>query len=111
VHIEDSPPKFDKNSRRADPTNANRILTVGFGHGAEAGTKDQMAEHRSNTFYRSNHHGSKPAELDPNTCYSINKERGNFNLANKFDYGHDAEGGPKAGKQPDDPRQMQDCIK
>lgn len=40
VHLEDSPPKFDKNSRRADPSNPNRVITVGFGHGAEAGTKD-----------------------------------------------------------------------
>lgn len=32
------PPKFDKNSRRCDPENANRIMTVGFGHGAEKGT-------------------------------------------------------------------------
>lgn len=37
---EEEPPKFDKNSRRADPENPNRILTVGFGHGAEKGTKD-----------------------------------------------------------------------
>lgn len=41
VHIEDAPPLFDKNSRRADPLNANRVLTVGFGYGAEKGTKDQ----------------------------------------------------------------------
>jgi hypothetical protein len=68
-----------------------------------------MADHRSNTFYASAHVGSKPAELDPNTCYTINKERGNFNLANKFEYGHDALGGQKAGKVPDDPKQMGDC--
>lgn len=32
------PPKFDKNSRRCDPENPNRVLTVGFGHGSEKGT-------------------------------------------------------------------------
>lgn len=37
-HIEDQPLKYDKNSRRCDPENANRILTVGFGHGWEKGT-------------------------------------------------------------------------
>ena len=57
-----------------------------------------MAEYRSKTFYKTTHHGSKPADLDPNTCHSINKERGNFNLDNKFEYGYDAQGGPKAGK-------------
>jgi hypothetical protein len=41
VHIEDAPPKYDKNSKRADPSNPNRVLTVGFGYGAEKGTKDQ----------------------------------------------------------------------
>lgn len=41
VHKEDEPPLYDKNSRRADPSNKNKILTVGFGHGAEKGTKEQ----------------------------------------------------------------------
>jgi hypothetical protein len=40
VHIEEGPAKFDKNSRRADPSNPNRVLTVGFGFGAEKGTKE-----------------------------------------------------------------------
>ena len=34
------PQKYDKNSRRADPENKNRIITIGFGHGAEKGTKE-----------------------------------------------------------------------
>ena len=109
VHIEDEPPKFDKNSRRADPLNANRVLTVGFGHGAEAGLKEQMADHRTKTFYKSAHHGSNPADMNPNTSHLINKDRGSFNLANKFEYGHDSQGGAKSGKVPDDPVQMKDC--
>ena len=40
VHKEEESPLYDKNSRRADPLNKNRILTVGFGHGAEKGTKE-----------------------------------------------------------------------
>ena len=45
VHKEDDPPLYDKNSRRADPSNKNKILTVGFGHGAEKGTKEQQADY------------------------------------------------------------------
>ena len=45
VHKEDNPPLYDKNSRRADPSNKNKILTVGFGHGSEKGTKEQAAEY------------------------------------------------------------------
>lgn len=45
VHKEDEPPLYDKNSRRADPSNKNKILTVGFGHGSEKGTKEQAAEY------------------------------------------------------------------
>lgn len=41
VQQNEQPSKFDKNSRRADPSNPNRTLTVGFGYGAEKGTKDQ----------------------------------------------------------------------
>jgi len=32
-------PGYNKNSRRADPSNPNRIMTVGFGYGSEKGTK------------------------------------------------------------------------
>jgi len=40
-------PVFNKNSRRADPANVNRVMTVGFGHGsADRGTKVQQLEHR-----------------------------------------------------------------
>jgi hypothetical protein len=65
VHIEDVPPKFDKNSRRADPTNPNRILTVGFGHGAEKGTKDQQTDFRTKTFYKTTHHGAVQPDMSP----------------------------------------------
>lgn len=30
--------KFDKNSRRCDPDNPNRVLTIGFGFGWEKGS-------------------------------------------------------------------------
>jgi hypothetical protein len=41
VQTNSKAPPYEKNSRRADPSNANRTLTVGFGFGAEKGTKDQ----------------------------------------------------------------------
>jgi hypothetical protein len=47
--------------------------------------------------------------MDPNTSHNINKDRGNFNLSNKFEYGHDSQGGAKSGKVPDDPKEMGDC--
>jgi hypothetical protein len=49
--------------------------------------------------------------MDPSTSYLINKARGDFNLSNKFQYGLDAQGGAIAGKQPEDPKQMQECLK
>ena len=45
-HIEDEPPKVDKNSRRCDPENPNRVLTVGFGFGSEKGTHEHQVVHR-----------------------------------------------------------------
>lgn len=36
----------DKNDRRADPTNPNKIKTVGFGFGSEKGTKEHQVTHR-----------------------------------------------------------------
>lgn len=42
VHPDEEPPQVDKNSRRCDPANPNRVMTVGFGHGAEKGTKEQQ---------------------------------------------------------------------
>jgi len=44
VQKKDQPPGYEKNSRRADPSNPNRTLTVGFGFGAEKGTKDQQKD-------------------------------------------------------------------
>lgn len=110
VHVEDSPPKFDKNSRRADPANANRVLTVGFGFGAEKGTKDQQTDFRTKTFYGTAHGGSAQPDMNPNMSHLINKDRGSFNLSSKFQYGSDANGGAKSGKVPDDPKQFQECI-
>ena len=51
VHADEEPPQVDKNSRRCDPTNPNRVMTIGFGHGAEKGTKEEATSHRSKTYY------------------------------------------------------------
>ena len=40
----------------------------------------------------------------------IAKERGQVNLGNHFEYGHDASGGAKAGKEPDSPEAMKKCL-
>ena len=47
-HDED---KNEKVTRRADPSNPNRIMTVGFGHGVEGGTKMDQPEIRGKTYY------------------------------------------------------------
>ena len=111
VHKEDSPPKYDKNSKRADPLNPNRILTVGFGYGNEGGTKDQQIDFATKSFYGKTHHGPAAPDMNPNMSHFINKERGNFNLSNKFQYGSDANGGAVSGNQPDGSKQMGECIK
>lgn len=49
--------------------------------------------------------------MNPNMSHSINKDRGNYNLSSKFQYGSDAKGGAGAGKVQDDPKQYQECIK
>jgi len=41
-----------KISRRADPSNPNRKMTIGFGHGAEQGTKEDQADFRGKTYYQ-----------------------------------------------------------
>ena len=45
------PNKGDRNLRRADPDNPNRILTVGFGFGAEKGTSEHQVVHRGQGYY------------------------------------------------------------
>jgi len=72
VHPGEEPPQVDKNSRRCDPANANRVMTVGFGFGAEKGTKEQAVAHRSKTYY--NHYfQAKRADIAPNEAHEINK--------------------------------------
>jgi hypothetical protein len=44
--------KGDRNLRRADPDNPNRILTVGFGFGAEKGTSEHQVVHRGQGYYQ-----------------------------------------------------------
>lgn len=87
-HVEDEPPKVDKNSRRGDPDNPNRILTVGFGFGSEKGTYEHQVVHRQATLYKNQFHQRNP-HLDRGVTHAITKDRGNFNLSNKFEYGHD----------------------
>jgi len=40
----------------------------------------------------------------PKDAHEINKQRGDFNLSNKFQYGLDNQGGAVAGKKPEDPK-------
>jgi len=58
-------------------------MTVGFGHGAEKGTKEEQQSHRTKTYY--NHYFQpKRADIAPNEAHEINKARNDFNLSNKF---------------------------
>ena len=38
------------------------------------------------------------------------KERNEFNLKNKFEYGFDANGGANAGKEPEDESKYKQCL-
>lgn len=89
-HVVDkiNPSKVDKNSRRCDPENPNRILTVGFGFGSEKGTSEHQIDHRVKTFYR-DYFGKKQPNLSNELSNQIIKERNDFNLKNKFEYGFD----------------------
>ena len=110
VHPDEEPPKVDKNSRRCDPANPNRVMTIGFGFGSEKGTKEQAYVHRSKTYY--NHYfPPKRPDIPPNEAHEINKQRNDFNLSNKFQYGLDNEGGAVAGKKPEDPKEIKNCLK
>lgn len=40
----------------------------------------------------------------------MNRQRNDFNLSNKFEYGHDDQGGAKACKEDLNPAQMADCV-
>ena len=72
VHADEEPPQVDKNSRRCDPTNPNRVMTVGFGHGAEKGTKEQQSSHRGQTYY-SHYFQPKRADIAPGEAHVINQ--------------------------------------
>lgn len=50
----------DKNDRRADPSNPNKVLTVGFGFGSEKGTYEHQVVHRQNTFYTDQYNPRSP---------------------------------------------------
>jgi hypothetical protein len=72
VHADEEPPQVDKNSRRCDPTNPNRVMTIGFGHGAEKGTKEEATSHRSKTYYNHYFQPKRP-DIAPNEAHEINK--------------------------------------
>lgn len=109
VHPDEEPPKVDKNSRRCDPANPNRVMTIGFGFGSEKGTKEQAYVHRSKTYYNHYFQPKRP-DIPPNEAHEINKARNDFNLSNKFQYGLDNEGGAVAGKKPEDPKEIKNCL-
>ena len=47
-------------------------MTVGFGHGAESGTKDEAQAHRAKTYY--NHYfAPKRPDIPPNEAHEINR--------------------------------------
>jgi hypothetical protein len=58
-------------------------MTLGFGFGAEKGTKEHQVEHRARTYYN---HFFKEVKNDMpiNVASLIAKERSNYNLSNKF---------------------------
>ena len=86
-------------------------MTLGFGFGAEKGTKEHQVEHRARTYYN---HFFKQVENDlpPSVAQQINKDRHNFNLSNKFEYGHDKDGGAKSvlKQDPDSPAKIKQCL-
>lgn len=45
-----------------------------------------------------------------NLSSQIMKERNEFNLKNKFEYGFDVNGGANAGKEPDDENKYKECL-
>jgi len=58
-------------------------MTVGFGHGAESGTKDEQQAHRANTYYNHYFQPKRP-DIAANEAHEINKQRNDYNLSNKF---------------------------
>ena len=70
-------------------------MTLGFGYGAEKGTIEDVAVHRNQGYY---HHYFVPkkGEMNPKIAHDITKQRGNYNLKNKFEYGLDQKGGISA---------------
>lgn len=84
-------------------------MTIGFGFGSEAGTKEQAAQDRSKTYY-SHYFSNKRPDLAPSEARAINEKRGDFNLSNKFEYGLDVSGGAAAGKEPINPKDIKECL-
>ena len=41
---------------------------------------------------------------------NINQDRADFNLSNKFQYGHDSKGGIVARPEQTDPRHIKECL-
>lgn len=98
-----------ENGRRGDIHNVNRTMTFGFGFGSEKGTQEHQVIHRAKTFYNQYFEPKKP-DMQPSETLAINKERSDYGLANKFEYGFDVKGGIKGGKVPDRPEHMVDCL-
>ena len=65
--------------------------------------------HRQQAFYKNQFHKRDP-HLERSTTHAITKDRGNFNLSNKFEYGHDQNGGARAGKEPEKEVAMNECL-
>ena len=96
-------------TRRGDISNPNRILTVGFGFGAEKGTNEDHLAHRNSGYYNRNYVPQKGA-LHPREAKNINTSRGNYTLANKFEYGYDNKGGISARNIPVRKEDLTKCL-
>jgi hypothetical protein len=74
--------------RRGDPGNPNKVMAFGFGYGSEKGTQEHQVVHRGQTYYDDFFKAKKP-DMMPKETLAINKERGDYGLSNKFEYGLD----------------------
>tara|TARA_B110000285_G_C14952176_1_gene527360 strand:+ start:258 stop:422 length:165 start_codon:yes stop_codon:yes gene_type:complete len=54
-------------------------MTIGFGYGAEKGTNEDQAIHRSQGYYH-NYFVPKQGEMNPKIAHDIAKQRGSYNL-------------------------------
>lgn len=101
------------NNRRCDPQNQNRLKNVGFGYGSEKGTYEHQVIHRNTTFYGNIFTKNKEPLLYPDQTKTINEQRNQYQLHNKFEYGYDERGGSKANNplDGDDPIKIKNCLK